>query len=76
MSFQAYVDYILGETNVEAAIVAGMSEAEARTICTDAFAPLFGDKRREIRFRAVFAVAQKALRAPEGEDARASTRSR
>ena len=59
MSFEAYLDYILSETNVEAAIVDGMSEAEARGICAKAFGPLFQSNDREIRFRAVFAVAQK-----------------
>lgn len=66
MSFQAYLDYILGETNVEATIAAGMSESEARTIGTEAFEPLFGDQEREIRFRAVFAVAQKSATAYVG----------
>ena len=59
MSFQAYLEYILGETNVEATIVGGMSESEARAICSAAFETLFSGRDREIRFRAVFAVAQK-----------------
>lgn len=63
MSFQAYLDYILGETNVEATIAAGMSESEARAICTEAFEPLFGGQDREVRFRALFAVAQKSATA-------------
>jgi SAM-dependent methyltransferase len=62
MSSEAYLDYVLGETSVEAAIVAGMSESEARTICTEAFEPLFGGKDRQVRFRAIFAVAQKSAR--------------
>ena len=59
MSSQAYMDYVLGETNVQATIVAGMTEAEARDICAAAFGPLFEGKEREIRFRAIFVVAQK-----------------
>lgn len=63
MSFDGYRDYILGETNVEAAIVAGMSEAEARRICAESFGPLFEVGDREVRFRAVFTVAQKTAAA-------------
>jgi SAM-dependent methyltransferase len=63
MSFQAYLDYILGETNVEATIAGGMSEAQARAICSEVFEPLFGRLDHDIRFRAVFAVAQKSVTA-------------
>ncbi len=60
MSAEAYVEYLLGETNVEAAIAGGMGEVEARRICVEAFAPLFENRARVVRFAAVFAVASKA----------------
>jgi ubiquinone/menaquinone biosynthesis C-methylase UbiE len=59
MSFDTYLEYVLGETNVEAAIAAGMTEAEARRICGEAFGPLFQGDPRDVRFRAVFVVTQK-----------------
>jgi hypothetical protein len=43
-----------------------MSESEARMICTEAFKLLFGGEDRAIRFRAVFAVAQKSAAAYVG----------
>ncbi len=71
MSFDSYVEYILGEINVEAAILAGMSEAEARSICAEAFKPLFEDGISDVRFRAVFAIARKMAVGSEVSNERA-----
>ena len=59
MAAAAYVDYIVGETNVEAAIAGGLDEIDARRICAEIFAPLFDGAAREVRFAAVFALARK-----------------
>jgi SAM-dependent methyltransferase len=64
MSAAAYVEYLMGETNVEAALAAGLDEAEARRFCADAFEPLFEGEVRAVRFAAVAAVARKEARPP------------
>jgi SAM-dependent methyltransferase len=64
MSAAAYVEYLMGETNVEAALAAGLDEAEARRFCADAFDPLFEGEVRTVRFTAVVAVAGKETTLP------------
>ena len=64
MSAATYVEYLMGETNVEAALAAGLDEAEARRSCTDLFDPLFDGAVRAVRFAAVVAVARKEARPP------------
>jgi SAM-dependent methyltransferase len=51
----AYVDYVLTETNVAAAVQDGIAEAEIRTWCEAALAALFGTTAREILFRGYIA---------------------
>ena len=57
MSAEAYLDYVMGETNVEAAIAAGLPEAEARQACAAIFGPLFAAGPRNVGFDAMLAVA-------------------
>lgn len=57
MSAEVYRDYVMGETNVEAAIAAGLPEAEARQACATIFGPLFAASPRRVGFDAVLAVA-------------------
>jgi len=59
MAVDTYIEYILGETNVEAAIAGGMTEAQARRVCDAIFTPLFRGELRTVQFPAVFAVARK-----------------
>ena len=60
MTADAYIRYIMSETNVEAAISTGMSEEDARDACRSAFGPLFDREPRAVGFRAVLALAKKA----------------
>lgn len=59
MSADAYIRYIMSETNVEAAISTGTSEEDARGACWNAFGPLFEREPRAVGFRAVLALAEK-----------------
>lgn len=59
MTAAAYVDYIAGETSVEAAVADGMDDREARRICAEIFTPLFDGAAREVHFAAVFILARK-----------------
>jgi ubiquinone/menaquinone biosynthesis C-methylase UbiE len=59
MSADAYIRYIMSETNVEAAIANGTSEGDARDACRSAFGPLLVREPLTVRFRAVLALAKK-----------------
>ncbi len=59
MSADEYVEYVMGETNVEAAISRGLSEPDARRACGEIFVPLFAHGSRRIGFNAVLALARK-----------------
>lgn len=59
MSADDYLDYVMGETNVEAAISGGLSELEARESCRRIFEPLFEGGPRTVGFASVLAVARK-----------------
>jgi hypothetical protein len=58
MSQTEYIRYVMSETNVEAAIARGMSEADVRDTCSRIFNPLFSNGPRTVAFRAVLAVAR------------------
>jgi hypothetical protein len=60
MTQAEYISYLMSETNVEAAIAAGMDEASASDRCRQAFAPVFPAGAARVTFRAVLAVAQAA----------------
>jgi len=60
MTLEAYVQYLLGETNVESAIVGGLAEGEVRRICRELFGPTFGAGPRPVSFDAEFTLARKA----------------
>jgi SAM-dependent methyltransferase len=61
MSADDYVEYILGETNVEAAVSAGLSEFDARQSCRQIFEPLFAQGPQKVRFDSVLAVATNSV---------------
>ena len=58
MSFDAYLEYVLGETNVEAAVSGGLSEPAARCACAEIFEPLFASGPRTVGFSSVLALAR------------------
>jgi hypothetical protein len=59
MTGESYVQYILSETNVEAAVSSGTSERSAREVCSQIFDFLFGEGPRKVTFLAVTALAAK-----------------
>jgi len=59
MSADEYLDYIMSETNVEAAISGGMSEPDAGDACREIFGPLFAGGPRCVGFSAVLALARR-----------------
>lgn len=58
MSFDEYLEYVLGETNVEAAVSSGLSEPAARRVCAEIFEPLFSTGSRTVGFSSVLALAR------------------
>ena len=61
MSADDYIDYVMGETNVEVAISGGLSELDARRSCRQIFEPLFESGPRTVGFNSVLAVAAKTV---------------
>jgi SAM-dependent methyltransferase len=61
MSAGEYLDYIAGETNVEAAIAGGWTEPEARQACRAIFEPLFAREARMVSFACELALLQKGI---------------
>lgn len=59
MTAEAYVQYIMSETNVEAAISRGISEESVRDRCWELFSPLFAAGPQTVGFSAVLALATK-----------------
>jgi SAM-dependent methyltransferase len=59
MSGAGYVDYLLGDAGVEAAIVAGMPPGEARRWLESTFNSVFGVQRRGVLFDVQLAIAHK-----------------
>jgi ubiquinone/menaquinone biosynthesis C-methylase UbiE len=59
MTGESYVQYILSETNVEAAVSRGTSERSAWEACWQIFRCLFSEGPRKITFLAVTALASK-----------------
>jgi ubiquinone/menaquinone biosynthesis C-methylase UbiE len=62
MSADEYLEYVMGETNVEAAISEGLSEFDARDACRMLFEPLFTGGSRNVGFNSVLVLARKAAR--------------
>ncbi len=60
MSLQAYVRYMMTETNISSAIPAGIPELEIRSWCESTLAPLFGEEERDVLFRGYLASLVKA----------------
>ena len=67
MTADAYIQYIMSETNVEAAISNGTSEEAARNECFRTFSPLFTQGPRTVGFLAVLALARKVPRPRRGD---------
>ena len=59
MTGESYVQYILSETNVEAAVSRGTSERSALEACWQIFHCLFSEGPRKVTFLAVIALASK-----------------
>ncbi len=55
MTLSAYLRYVLSETRVERAILAGVPEAEIRSWCQSSLAGVFGDTSRDVLFSAYIA---------------------
>lgn len=55
MTRDAYVEYMLTETNVAAAVRSGVHPGEVRTWCAASLADEWGDGPREVRFAGYFA---------------------
>jgi ubiquinone/menaquinone biosynthesis C-methylase UbiE len=55
MTREAYVDYMLTETNVAGAITRGVPTQEIRTWCTDSIGSIWSEKPREVLFSGYFA---------------------
>jgi SAM-dependent methyltransferase len=59
MSAEAYVQYLMSETNVEAAVSRGISEESVRGRCWELFGPLFAKGPVTVGFSATLALARK-----------------
>jgi ubiquinone/menaquinone biosynthesis C-methylase UbiE len=59
LSPEAYLKYVLTETNVAHAIEKGTPEELIRSWCAETLAPVFGNRSREILFRGYFACMSK-----------------
>jgi ubiquinone/menaquinone biosynthesis C-methylase UbiE len=59
MTGESYVQYILSETNVEAAVSGGISERSVLKTCRNIFHSLFSEGPRKVEFLAVIALASK-----------------
>jgi ubiquinone/menaquinone biosynthesis C-methylase UbiE len=59
MTGESYVQYMLSETNVEAAVSSGTSERSAWEACSQIFNCLFSEGPRRVTFLAVIALACK-----------------
>jgi SAM-dependent methyltransferase len=55
LTFEFYIDYMMTETNVAAAIRRGTAEAEIRAWCGDSLRAVFGAPLRRVLFRGYFA---------------------
>jgi ubiquinone/menaquinone biosynthesis C-methylase UbiE len=67
MTADAYIQYVMSETNIEAAISNGTSEEVARSECWRIFSPLFAQGPRTVSFRAVLALASKVSSLGRGD---------
>lgn len=61
MSIDEYIEYLMGETNVEAAISGGSSEFDARDFCRQVFDPLFANGQRRVGFDSELALASRSV---------------
>ena len=61
MSSEEYLEYVMSETNVEAAIAEGLNELDARDACRRIFEPLFAGGSQKVAFNSVLALARKEV---------------
>jgi hypothetical protein len=55
-----YLDYIMTETNVAAAMRSGAAQQEIKSWCAETLRPVWGGRAREVRFSGYFACMTKA----------------
>jgi SAM-dependent methyltransferase len=55
-----YLDYIMTETNVAAAVRSGVPQSEIRSWCAETLAPIWNRAQREVLFRGYFACMSAA----------------
>ncbi len=55
-----YVDYVMTETNVAAAVRSGVPQSEIRSWCVETLAPVWNGAHREVLFRGYFACMSAA----------------
>jgi SAM-dependent methyltransferase len=55
-----YLDYVMTETNVAAAVRNGVPQSEIRSWCAETLAPVWNGARREVLFRGYFACMSAA----------------
>ena len=58
-----YLDYVMTETNVAAAVRSGVPQSEIRSWCAETLAPVWKGAEREVLFRGYFACM--TLTAPD-----------
>ena len=63
-SLESYVDYVMSEANVTAALRSGADEEKIRSWCRETLAPVFGDETHEVVFGGYVAYMT-----PSGESA-------
>ena len=59
MTLEAYLDYAMSETNVEAAIRAGTSEADVATWCRSTLSLFFPNAGADVHFQGYFAIVNR-----------------
>lgn len=60
LTLASYVNYVMTETNVAAAVRLGVAHAEIKLWCTETLAPLWNTPEREVLFRGYFACLSPA----------------
>ena len=55
-----YLDYVMTETNVAAAVRSGVPHSEIRSWCAETLAPVWNGAEREVLFRGYFACMSAA----------------
>ena len=64
LTLASYVDYVMTETNIAAAVRRGLDPAAIKAWCTETLTPLWTVFEMEVLFRGYFACMTPALGAP------------